>query len=208
MHVTHADFSAGRVVDAAQPQQKIENFIAARTFDRPTLVLDVDRVQAQYEALKSGLGRAAIHYAVKANPERAILERLVALGSHFDAASRGEIALCLQAGAQPEAISFGNTVKRAADIAYAHAQGIRLFAADAADELHKIAEYAPGASVYIRLLVENSEADWPLSRKFGTAHARVFSLLALARDLGLHPVGLSFHVGSQTRAAWMWAGVL
>ena len=208
MHVTHADFSAGRVVDAAPTHDKIESFIRNTAFDRPTLVLDVDRVAAQYDALSAGLGRAAIHYAVKANPERAILTRLVALGSQFDADSRAEIALCLEAGAAPEHISFGNTVKRASDIAYAHAQGVTLFAADAADELEKIAEHAPGAAVYIRLLVENSDADWPLSRKFGTSHSRVLSLLATARDLGLRPVGLSFHVGSQTREAWMWAGVL
>ena len=187
---------------------RVEAFIRSTQFDRPTLVLDLDRVETQYQALSSGLGRARIHYAVKANPAREIIERLVALGSHFDAASRGEIELCLSQGAHPEHISFGNTVKRASDIAFAHHAGITLFAADAEEELEKIAENAPGASVYVRLIVDASEADWPLSRKFGCARDKALSLLALARDLGLSPVGFSFHVGSQTKRPEGWAATL
>ena len=68
---------------------RLDAFIADNEFDQPTLVIDVDQVETQYGALKAGLGHADIHYAVKANPAREILERLVALGSHFDAASRG-----------------------------------------------------------------------------------------------------------------------
>ena len=83
-----------------------------------------------------------------------------------------------------------------------------LFAADAEEELEKIAAHAPGARIYIRMLVDNPEADWPLSRKFGVPPSRVLPLLAYARALGLVPYGLSFHVGSQTREARMWAGTL
>ncbi|MEM9736974.1 MAG: type III PLP-dependent enzyme, partial [Pseudomonadota bacterium] len=146
---------------------RAEAYAWRRGFARPTLVLDREAVAAQYRALAAGLGRAAVHYAVKANPERAVIETLLAEGSRFDAASRGEIELCLSLGAEPRAISFGNTVKKASDIAFAHQAGITLFAADAVEELEKIAAHAPGAEVYIRLLVQSSEADWPLSRKFG-----------------------------------------
>jgi ornithine decarboxylase len=58
----------------------LDAFCAANTFDQPTLVIDVDRVEAQYRALAAGLGRASIHYAVKANPADEIIARLVALG--------------------------------------------------------------------------------------------------------------------------------
>lgn len=187
---------------------RLDAFIADNEFDQPTLVIDVDQVETQYGALKAGLGHADIHYAVKANPAREILERLVALGSHFDAASRGEIELCLSLGARPETISFGNTVKRASDIAFAWHAGITLFSADAEEELEKIAEHAPGASVYIRLIVELSQADWPLSRKFGCDQDTALRLLDYAKELGLTPVGFSFHVGSQTRRADMWGPTL
>ncbi|MGH1423184.1 MAG: type III PLP-dependent enzyme [Pseudooceanicola sp.] len=187
---------------------RVETFIRSTEFDRPTLVIDVDRVEEQFRALSTGLGRARIHYAVKANPEREIIERLVDLGSGFDAASRAEVELCLSLGARPDHISFGNTVKKPRDIEFAFHAGIRLFAADAEEELEKIAEFAPGSDVYIRLIVDASQADWPLSRKFGVAREKAVFLLDMARDLGLNPVGFSFHVGSQTRLAAMWTDTL
>ncbi len=190
------------------PADRLEQVIRMSAFDRPTLVVDSEAVVQQYYALKSGLGRAKIHYAVKANPEKEIVQRLVAEGCGFDAASRPEIELCLSQGAMPQNISFGNTIKRPRDIAFAHQAGITLFAADAEEELQKLAENAPGAQVYIRVVVENCEADWPLSRKFGCAPEKVLPLLAMVRELGLVPHGLSFHVGSQTREPAMWTGVL
>jgi len=182
--------------------------IARSRFDRPTLVIDSARVAAQYDALAEGLGAARIHYAVKANPAPGIIRLLVERGARFDAASRGEIELCLAQGALGRDISFGNTVKRPADIAFAASVGVQLFVADSAEELEKIAANAPGAQVYLRVIVENSQADWPLSRKFGCAPGALAGLLDHARDLGLAPVGLSFHVGSQTRKAAYWLPIL
>ncbi|MHC9236346.1 type III PLP-dependent enzyme [Pseudooceanicola sp. 502str34] len=204
MNAYVAEFSARTPVHAS----RVETFIRSTTFDRPTLVLDVDRVADQYHALKAGLGRARIHYAVKANPTREIVERLVEVGSGFDAASRAEIELCLSLGARPDHISFGNTVKKPRDIEFAFHAGVTLFAADAEEELEKIAAHAPGASVYIRLIVDASEADWPLSRKFGCTREKAIGLMDMARGLGLKPVGLSFHVGSQTKRATMWTTTL
>ncbi|MEP6146907.1 MAG: hypothetical protein ABJ201_05810, partial [Nisaea sp.] len=152
-------------------------YIAVNSFDKPTLVISRDRVAAQYDALHKGLGDAHIHYAVKANPAPEIIRLLVKKGSGFDAASRAEIELCLSQGAKPENISFGNTIKRASDIAFAHSAGVTLFAADSEAELDKIAAHAPGARVYLRLIVENSMADWPLSRKFGCAGSALPALL-------------------------------
>ena len=205
MNAFVAEFSARTSV---RPQNRVESFIRQNEFERPTLVLDIARVESQYRALAEGLGRARIHYAVKANPQREIIERLVSLGSGFDAASRAEIELCLSQGAEPSRISFGNTVKKPRDIAFAWHAGVTLFAADAPEELEKIAENAPGAQVYIRLIVDASEADWPLSRKFGIAREGAIGLMDRAVRLGLAPVGISFHVGSQTRRAEMWTATL
>ncbi|MGR3632756.1 MAG: type III PLP-dependent enzyme [Limimaricola soesokkakensis] len=201
-------YYAGASAPSFAVANRLEAFAASAEFDRPTLVIDVDRVETQYDALKAGLGRADIHYAVKANPHPAIIERLVQLGSHFDAASRGEIELCLSQGARPEHVSFGNTIKRVSDIAFAYNAGIRMFAVDAEEELEKIAEHAPGAQVYVRLIVETSSADWPLTRKFGCDRDTALKLLDRATELGLEPLGFSFHVGSQTRHAEMWVPVL
>ena len=121
---------------------KLENHIKRTKFDRPTLVLDIAEVESNYYDLKRGMPDAHIHYAVKANPHPRILKRLTEIGCRFDAASMAEIQMCLDAGASPSDISFGNTIKRPQDIAWSVEQGIELFSADAEEELEKIAQHA------------------------------------------------------------------
>lgn len=176
---------------------KIARFLADQLPSTPCLVVDVDRVADNFRALRAALPLARIYYAVKANPAPQVLERLVGLGSRFDAAGIEEIEACLAAGAAPAAISFGNTIKKGTAIARAHAAGVGLFAFDCAEELAKLARHAPGSRVYCRIMVENAGADWPLSRKFGTDVATARALMLRAGELGLDPYGLSFHVGSQ-----------
>ena len=179
---------------------KLVRFVAQQQPATPCLVLDVDRVEENFRAIRHALPLAHIYYAVKANPAHPVLERLVRLGSSFDAASIEEIGACLAAGARAEAISFGNTIKKATAIRRAHEAGVGLYAFDSAEELEKLAENAPGARVYCRILVENDGADWPLSRKFGTSIDTAKELMLRAGDMGLDPYGLSFHVGSQQTA--------
>jgi ornithine decarboxylase len=176
---------------------KIARFLADQQPATPCLVVDVDRVEENFRSIRAALPLARIYYAVKANPARPILDRLVTLDSSFDAASFEEIQACLAAGAPPAAISYGNTVKKASSIRAAHRAGVTMFAFDSAEELEKLAEHAPGARVYCRIMVGNEGADWPLSRKFGTTVEMARDLMLRAEGMGLDPFGLSFHVGSQ-----------
>ena len=176
---------------------KIARFLAEQQPATPCLVLDVDRVEQNFAALRNALPLAQIYYAVKANPARPVLERLARLGSRFDAASFEEIQACLAAGATAAAISYGNTIKKVSAIRDAYAAGVGMFAFDCTEELDKLARHAPGSRVYCRIRVENAGADWPLSRKFGTTIEAARDLMVRAGDLGLDPYGLSFHVGSQ-----------
>jgi ornithine decarboxylase len=176
---------------------KVAHFLVEQQPATPCLVLDLDRVEANFRAIQRAMPLAHIYYAVKANPARPVLERLVRLTSRFDAASFEEVAACLAAGARPEAISFGNTIKKASAIRRAHEAGVTLYAFDSTEELEKLAENAPGARVYCRIVVGNEGADWPLSRKFGTSVESAKALMVRAGAMGLDPYGLSFHVGSQ-----------
>ncbi len=176
---------------------KVARFLADNQPATPCLVLDVDRVEANFCALREALPLAHVYYAVKANPAAPILERLVGLGSSFDAASAEEIQYCLDAGAAPARISFGNTIKKVSAIQRAFAAGVDLFAFDSDEELEKLAMHAPGSRVYCRILVENAGADWPLSRKFGTTLEHARTLMLRAASMGMDAYGLSFHVGSQ-----------
>jgi ornithine decarboxylase len=176
---------------------KIARFLAQHQPATPCLVVDVDRVEENFRALQHALPLTRIYYAVKANPAPPVLRRLVRLSSYFDAAGIEEIGACLDAGAEPQRISFGNTIKKVGAIQRAYAAGVRMYAFDSREELAKLAKHAPGSRVYCRIRVENAGADWPLSRKFGTTVEGARDLMILAGELGLDPYGLSFHVGSQ-----------
>ena len=184
--------------------KKIEAFLAERRPATPCLIVDLDVVSDNYRRLRSAVPRAAIYYAVKANPAPEILNLLAKLGSSFDTASVAEIDMALATGAKAERISFGNTIKKKTDIAAAFGRGVRLYAFDSDAELGKIADAAPGSRVFCRILTSGANADWPLSRKFGCDVAMARNLLIEAAKRGVVPHGVSFHVGSQQRDPAQW----
>lgn len=189
---------------AAVLSARIREFLDEPGRGTPFLVVDLDVVEDRFRELRAALPPAAIYYAVKANPARDIVRRLVRLGSNFDIASPAELDICLTVGAEPHRISYGHTVKKASDIAYAYSRGVRQFAFDSHAELEKIAQFAPRSAVVCRLLVDNSGAQWPLSGKFGCSAGMAATLLVDAVRLGLDPLGLSFHVGSQQLDPRQW----
>lgn len=194
---------------------KIEDYYLQDTFNRikafadtketPFLVVDTKMVDAAYDELRGAFPIAKVYYAVKANPAPEIIGLLKDKGSSFDIASTYELDRVLELGVSPDRISYGNTIKKAKDIRYFHERGVRLFATDSEADLRNIAKAAPGARVYARVLTEGTHtADWPLSRKFGCQNDMAIDLMILARDLGLEPYGISFHVGSQQRDIGAW----
>jgi len=188
--------------------KRIARFLAENSPETPCLVVDLDAIAHAYDTLCWHLPLARVFYAVKANPEPQIVAMLERKGSNFDVASRGEIELCLDNGVGPQRMSFGNTIKKERDIAFAFAAGLRLFAFDSEHELQKLARAAPGARVFCRILVACDGADWPLSRKFGCAPEMAVRLLRKAGHLGLDPYGISFHVGSQQTDPDQWDGAV
>lgn len=177
----------------------------AKDKQTPFLVLDLDIIAERYNELQSLLPSAKVFYAVKANPQDEVLQTLAACGSSFDIASRYEMDQALSLGVKPDRISFGNTIKKEEDIAYAYSKGIRLYTTDSESDVEKLARSAPGSKVVFRLLLDSSgEADWPLTRKFGAHPDMLYGLIKLAKEKGLDPYGISFHVGSQQRDVGQW----
>jgi ornithine decarboxylase len=187
---------------------KIKRFLGEERPDTPCLVVDLDVVRDNYLKIKRHLPATEIHYAVKANPAPAILETLAGLGSSFDAAGAAEVDLCLAAGAPPERVVYGNTIKKQKDIAHAFGRGVGLFAFDSAEELAKLAVAAPGSRVYCRILTDDTGAGWPLTRKFGCALSMARDLLLGAGAMGLEAYGVSFHVGSQQTEPRQWEAAI
>ena len=194
---------------------KIEDYYSRATFQKmkafadeketPFVVIDTATIDKAYDDLRAGFEFAKVYYAVKANPAVEIIDLLRDKGSSFDIASIYELDKVMSRGVGPERISYGNTIKKARDIRYFYEKGVRMYATDSEADLRNIAKAAPGSKVYVRILTEGSTtADWPLSRKFGCQTDMAMDLLILARQLGLVPYGISFHVGSQQRDISVW----
>jgi ornithine decarboxylase len=137
-----------------------------------------------------------------------VLQLLASLGSNFDCASVAEIDMALAAGATPDRISYGNTIKKERDIASAFSRGISLYSVDCEAEVEKVARAAPGMRVFCRILCDGAGAEWPLSRKFGCEPEMAIGVLEHAHRLGLRAYGVSFHVGSQQTRLDGWDSAL
>jgi ornithine decarboxylase len=188
--------------------KKVAKFLADRQPETPYLIVDLDVVAQAYKLLRRYMPLAKIFYAVKANPAPEVVGLLRDLDSNFDVASPNEIDLCMERGVGAERISFGNTIKKERDIAYAFERGVKLYAFDSVCELEKLARSAPGSRVFCRILVESTGAEWPLSRKFGCAPEMAVELLRQAKAMGLDPYGVSFHVGSQQTKVDQWGSAI
>jgi len=183
---------------------RIRDFLKRRKEEGPCLVVDLDVVRENYLAFAKSLPDSKVFYAVKANPAPEILKLLASLGCCFDVASVNETHAALEAGASPDRISYGNTIKKESDIAAAFALGVALYAVDCEAEVEKVARAAPGSRVICRIHCDGTGSEWPLSRKFGCEPEFATDILELAHKRGLIAHGISFHVGSQQHNVEAW----
>ena len=179
---------------------------ALRRIDRatPYLVCDLETIRDRYRAFGEALPGFECYYALKCNSLPEVLETLHRVGSHFEVASLGELQLLAAHGVDPADVLYSNPVKPPSHIAAMHAEGVWRYAFDSDAELYKLARHAPGCAVYLRVRVDDSTSVFPLSHKFGVEPEQARSLISLARRLGLHPYGATFHVGSQCTETDAW----
>jgi len=134
--------------------------------------------------------------AVKCNPDRQVIRLLGELGTGFDCASKAEIEQVLKAGIEPHRIIYAQPCKTNSYVRYAASQGVKQMTFDNTDELYKIQKLYPNAELFLRISTDDSSSLCRLSLKFGAQMDATDALLALAKELGLNVVGVSFHVGS------------
>ncbi|KAL9948921.1 Ornithine decarboxylase [Verticillium nonalfalfae] len=159
-------------------------------------VADLGEVYRQHMRWKLNLPRVKPFYAVKCNPDPRVIELLAALGTGFDCASKWEIDQILNMGLAPERIIYAQPCKTNSYLRYVKTQGVKQMTFDNADELYKIAKLYPGAELFLRIMTDDESSLCRFSMKFGASKEIAGELLALAKDLGLNVVGVSFHVGS------------
>jgi len=156
-------------------------------------------LEKQYQRFRKALPEVTPYFAVKANSHPHVIKTFAKLGASFDVASAAEMKEVLRFGVSPTKIIFANTIKSPDDILFAKRRRVRLMTFDNEPELYKIAKIYPGARVLVRIKVANHGSVVELSLKFGADPEQAFFLLRKAKALGLVPVGVSFHVGSQSR---------
>jgi ornithine decarboxylase len=173
----------------------------------PLFVVDHAQIRRNYAEFRKQLPRVQAYYAVKANPDPAIVRTLYEVGASFDVASMPEFEIVHEyiKDLPPkerqdfiwDKIIYANPIKanetlRDLDVYKP------LVTYDNFEEIGKIRQHAPHAGLALRLSVPNTGAMVELSSKFGASSGEAVQLIEAAHQAGLIVEGLSFHVGSQT----------
>ena len=173
----------------------------------PLFVVDHEELRRNYAMFKKYLPRVQAYYAVKANPDPAIVKTLFDAGASFDVASMPEFHIVHEyikdmPDKERQAwiwdkIIYANPIKANETLQELN-QYKPLVTYDNHEEIRKIKKYAPQAGLALRLKVPNTGAMVELSSKFGAAPGEAVDLILAADKVGLTVEGISFHVGSQT----------
>jgi ornithine decarboxylase len=162
----------------------------------PFYLVDLEKVCEKYVQWQQLLPMIEPYYAVKCNPNPAILHTLERLGTGFDCASKDEIDRIIDMGVDPSRIIFANPAKLESHILHAKIRDVKRMTFDNEDELIKIARIFPEAEFVLRIITDDSQSLCKFSCKFGMLLKDVKSVLKLGQELNIKIVGVSFHVGS------------
>jgi len=183
---------------------KTLRYLDKEGIETPFLLIDKDKVREKASLIGRHIKKSRVFYAVKANPDIEILRYLNKLNMNFEIASEGELEILTSIGVKPSRIISSNPVKSLKFLRIAASYGVHSVSFDSAEEVDKLAEFIPHGNVYVRLSVPNEGSEWPLSKKFGVELDEAVHLLSYARDKGLNPIGVTFHVGSQCTNIYNW----
>jgi diaminopimelate decarboxylase len=173
-------------------------------YSRATL----ERHAQVFTAALSGIDRKHIAFAVKANPNRAVLRVLARQGFGADVVSAGEIARAISAGMAPADIVFSGVGKTRAELSYALDVGIGQFNLELEEEGAALSEIALARGTRaVATLRVNPDVDAKThakistgmkENKFGVAISDAAAIYArLSAHPGLDMRGVALHIGSQ-----------
>src|SRR5512137_2356603 len=178
----------------------------AREHGTPLFVVDHDELRKNYATFRKYLPRVQAYYAVKANPDPAIVRTLFDAGASFDVASMPEFMIVHENIKNMPAkkrqdwiwdkIIYANPIKDNRTLAELDPYK-PLVTYDNLGEVEKLTRHAPHAGLILRINVPNTGSVVELSSKFGASAGEAVDLIASAFKAGLVVEGLSFHVGSQ-----------
>lgn len=193
-----------KLLNTSDTYDIVDRVLADNVGEEAFFIVDLARIQQQYETWTKLLPMVRPYYAVKCNPNPVIIKYLALLGCHFDCASKNEISSVLDITEDPSLIIFANPCKMSGQIKYARAVDVDTMTFDSDHELYKIKLYHPNAQLILRLKVDDNGSKCQFGCKFGCPLDQVDDLLKIAKTLRLNVVGFSFHVGSGCRDAQLY----
>jgi len=202
----HFDLKNGSIHCEEVPLELIADEIGT-----PVYVYSAATLRRHARVLKdalTGLGDPLIAYAVKANPNPAVLSVLAREGLGADIVSIGEYRAARAAEVNPQTILFSGVGKTAGEMAEAIAGGIKQFNLESVEEAHTLSVVARSmdavAPVALRInpdveagthaKITTGTSD----NKFGIPAAQAIGAFRELRDLSsLKVTGITVHIGSQ-----------
>ncbi len=182
----------------------------ASSYGTPLYVYSERAIRESFQAFAhAAVGEAVqICFAVKANPNLAILQRLAQLGAGFDIVSGGELERVLRAGADPKQIVFSGVGKTREELSRAMRTGVGCINVESVSELRRLSSLAveQGCRQRISLRVNpdiNPQTHPYIStglkeNKFGLDISQAREFYRLAASLGALDIhGVDCHIGSQ-----------
>ena len=166
--------------------------------------MDLAIVRAKARRFRTALPGVRAHYAVKANPDRAVLRELRDQGVYFEIAAPSELELLLELSVDPKNVLYSNPMRTREQISFASSRGVEWYVVDSLNELEKVHAVKADAKLFVRLDTPNVGSDWPLVGKFGATFEEALTILKRAKDLGADLAGAGFHAGSQCRNPMNW----
>lgn len=175
-------------------------------------VYDLNNIETRYLKLKEslkGLPNLGIHYAIKANANPQVLQRLRGLGAQVDVVSQGEMERAFSQGYKPEHVIFSGVGKTVGEIDFSIDHGIKQINVESPQELVRIGERgklkSKKVAVALRMNPEVSPATHPYittgmsENKFGMDRSFIPQLIRILQEHSSHLqlVGLTMHIGSQ-----------
>ena len=158
------------------------------------------RVQGNWNIWTKELPHIKPYYAVKCNPDRALIKTLSSLGAGFDCASGRELMEVAEAGYGSgqfrDHVVYANPCKPFRDLQKAKALGSPTTVIDSFEEVDKLKSVKWQGGALLRLLVEDETSLMPFSRKFGLPSEKVKDIANYSKVQGIPLKGVSFHVGS------------
>ena len=182
----------------------------AAEFNTPCYVYSKAALTQSFTDFKAGLlgTNHLVCFAVKANPNLAILSVFAKLSAGFDIVSGGELARVLAAGGDPQKIVFSGVGKTADEMRAALIAGIFCFNVESASELARLnavaGEMGKIAPVSLRVNPNVDAKTHPYistglkNNKFGVAFddaIKVYEAAAAMPNIAVH--GVDCHIGSQ-----------